>query len=138
MDRPISTFVHGILDYVTAPTLIMLPRMLKLGNMATNILSAAGLGVLGYSVMTRYELGVFKLLPMKTHLTMDIVSGAALTMAPFLFVKGGLDRMPAVRLTFLGFGLFEIAAGLMTKTQPSPTADESPITNVKNAVASGA
>ena len=137
MAKPISTLVHGILDYVTAPTLITLPRLLKMADMPTNILSIAGLGVLGYSVMTRYELGVFKLLPMPTHLTIDVLSGATLMAAPFVFMKGP-QRVPAVLYTFLGFGAFEIAAGLLTQTQPSRAADKNPIDNVKDLVTSQA
>lgn len=53
MNKPISTLVHGILDYVTAPTLIALPRMMGWGTRVTSLLTGAGAGVLGYSVMTR-------------------------------------------------------------------------------------
>ena len=87
MFRPISTMVHGILDYVTAPTLIALPRMLGWGQKVTWLLNGAGVGVLGYSLLTRYELGLVKVLPMKVHLAIDMASGGMLALSPFILLK---------------------------------------------------
>ncbi len=118
MNRPITTFVHGILDYVTAPTLLILPRAMRCDSKVTNLLTAAALGVLGYSVMTRYELGLLKVLPMKGHLTLDMMSGAMLAAAPFVLLNEQ-ERNTTNTAMLAGFGVFEIAAALLTKIQPS-------------------
>jgi hypothetical protein len=115
MYRPISTLMHGILDYVTAPTLLVLPRMLGWGTKVTSLLSGAGVGVLGYSVMTRYELGLLKMLPMKAHLALDMASGGMLALSPLLLKKR--ERDVATIATLVGLGLYEIAAALLTQTQ---------------------
>jgi hypothetical protein len=67
-----------------------------------------------YSLMTRYELGMMKVIPMKTHLTLDVLSGIVLAASPWIF---NFDER--VYLPHLILGLFEIGAGLMTKTTPS-------------------
>jgi hypothetical protein len=108
--------VHGILDYVTAPTLIALPRMLGWGQKVTWLLNGAGVGVLGYSVLTRYELGLVKVLPMKVHLAIDMASGGMLALSPFILLKKR-ERDVATTATLVGLGLYEIAAALLTQTQ---------------------
>jgi hypothetical protein len=63
--------------------------------------------------MTNYELGVVKTLSMKTHLTLDIMSGIFLAASPWIFGFADTVYMP-----HLIFGILEIGASLMTKTQP--------------------
>ncbi len=116
MNRPISTMMHGILDYVTAPTLMVLPRALGWSQRVTTLLNGAGLGVLAYSVLTRYELGLIRVLPMKAHLALDIASGGMLALSPFMLLKKR-DRNVATTATLVGLGLYEIAAGLLTQTE---------------------
>jgi hypothetical protein len=116
MIKPISTRMHGILDYVTAPTLVVLPRMLGWGQRVTLLLNGAGAGVLAYSVLTRYELGLLKVLPMKVHLALDIASGGMLALSPFILLKKR-ERNVATTATLVGLGLYEVAAGLLTQTQ---------------------
>ena len=117
MDKPISTKMHGVLDYFTAPTLLVLPRTLGWDNKVTNLLTGAGLGMLGYSMMTRYELGIFKVLPMKWHLRLDMISGMGLAVSPFVLLKNK-ERTGAITGALIGFDAFEIAASLLTKTRP--------------------
>lgn len=128
MYKPISTMVHGILDYATAPTLIGLPRMLGWGQKVTLLLNGAGVGVLAYSVLTRYELGLLKVLPMKVHLALDMASGGMLALSPFILLKKR-ERNVATTATLVGLGLYEIAAGLLTQTQ-SPIERAADLENV--------
>ncbi|HZS75891.1 MAG TPA: hypothetical protein VFA41_04705 [Ktedonobacteraceae bacterium] len=118
MWKPIPTLVHGILDYVTAPTLVVLPRMLGMSKRMTNVLTGSAVGLLGYSVVTRYELGIFKLLPMVGHLAMDCVSGAMLAGTPFMFGKKR-DRNNLTIGLLAGMGLYEIVVALLTQTRTS-------------------
>ena len=77
MRKPIPTTVHGVLDYMTAGLLFSLPRVLGWGSCATRVMDIAGSGAVAYSLLTKYELGLVKVLPMKAHLAMDAVGGAA-------------------------------------------------------------
>jgi hypothetical protein len=111
--RFISTLTHGILDYMTAPALLLLPGLLDWDQHARTVFTAAGAGLLAYSLFTRYELGVYKALPMKAHLTLDALSGAALAALPLV-----LGEETPVNAALCGIGLFEIAAALTTETEP--------------------
>jgi hypothetical protein len=118
MRKPIPTTVHGVLDYMTAGLLFALPRMMGWSRCATNVLDTAAIGAVGYSLLTKYELGVAKVLPMKAHLTLDAVSGAALIGAAALMD----DEEPEVRATIAGLGVFEIGAALMSQSAPRASA----------------
>jgi hypothetical protein len=116
MQKPIPTKVHGVLDYMTAAFLHTLPRVMGWSKPVTRLLDAAGGGAIGYSALTDYELGLVKVLPMQAHLALDAVSGAALIGAAAMMD----DEDPDVRATLAGIGVWEIAAALLTRTEPGP------------------
>ena len=103
--RFIPTRVHGVLDYVTAGVLIAAPSMLgfRKNSMQTWLPIALGVGTIGYSLLTDYELGLFKIIPMPMHLALDAANGALLAASPWLF--GFAEEISAPHL---GLGLFEI------------------------------
>ena len=94
MIRFIPTQVHGVLDYLTGGTLLAAPRLLglKSGSAAARVFTVAGGGAAAYSLLTDYELGLVKLLPMPAHLALDAASGALLAAAPWLFGFAGGGR----------------------------------------------
>jgi SPW repeat len=111
----IPRFAHGILDYVVGILLIAAPWVLGFADdgPATYVPVVLGAGALVYSLLTNYELGLLRIIPFSTHLILDVLSGALLALSPWLF--GFADR---VYLPHLIVGLFEIAAGLMTRNAP--------------------
>lgn len=119
LEKPISTRMHGILDYATAGTLLTLPRLLKASPKAANVMAVAATGLLGYSLATRYEYSLWKKIPMPVHLALDGVSGVTLLAAPFTFLKGEVTSAVA---GMLGIGLMEVGAALLT--QPKPPVSE--------------
>ncbi len=133
MKKLIPTTIHGVLDYITAPTLVVLPRLLKWNSKLTTFLSVAGLGTLAYSLVTRYELSILKLLPMKGHLTLDFMNGATLAAAPFLLLNKD-ERDTVTTGVMIGLGAYEIAASLMTQTEPSPQAEKSVVEQARELV----
>jgi hypothetical protein len=83
--RPISSRVHGIIDYATGVQLLVLPALLGIGgSRSSRVLRIAGLGHLAYAALTRYELGIVKKLPFRTHLALDAAGAAGLVAAPWL------------------------------------------------------
>lgn len=72
-----------------------------------------GAGAIVYSLFTDYELGIEGEISMPAHLKMDLASGVFLTVSPWLL---GFARK--VFAPHLAFGLFEIAAALLTKKHP--------------------
>lgn len=109
-----STRVHGVLDYSSVALLCVLPRALGWSTAVTRLLTGSALATLAYSLLTRYELGLVKILPMPAHLALDGASGALLCGAALALS----DEEPGVRAALTGLGLFEITASLTTQTQP--------------------
>lgn len=114
MIRFISTAVHGVMDYVMGLLLIVAPWLMNWSDgPETWVPVILGACVILYSLMTRYECGVIGLLPMSTHLTLDVMGGILLAASPWLF--GFAEQ---VWLPHLVLGILEIGAGLMTQTVP--------------------
>ena len=111
--RPISTRAHGVIDYVFAATLVGLPFALRWRGRAAQLSVSAGLATLGVSLMTNYELGVAKVLPMKAHLGIDAAENSVLLSAPR--IVGDEDRGAGRLLAMLG--TLGSAIGAMTKTR---------------------
>jgi hypothetical protein len=113
--QKMPTHVHGVVDYVVGATLAILPRALGWTGAPARLLETAGVGAIGYSMLTNYELGLVRLLPMKAHLALDALSGGMLIGAAAMLD----DEDDDVRATLAGIGLFEIAAALTSETTSS-------------------
>jgi len=72
--RMIPTGVHGAIDYLTGGALLAAPKVLGLNDepRAALVLRSAGAGALAYSLITDYELGLLRLLPMPAHLALAL------------------------------------------------------------------
>ena len=118
--RFIPTKVHGMLDYIMGVVLIAAPFVLGFSDAdnraAVWVPVMLGVGALLYSLMTDYELGAMRVIPMSGHLGLDIASGLFLAASPWIFGFNGEWYMwPHVIA-----GLLEVGAGLFTQTHPTP------------------
>jgi hypothetical protein len=114
MYKPISTKTHGVLDYLTIGTLFALPRAMGWSRGLTDGMTALALGKLGYTLVTRHELGLWKKLPMSAHLALDAAGGAALGAMPLML--GDEDDVGA-QAACCALGTFEVLAATMTETR---------------------
>lgn len=114
--RFIPTRVHGALDYLIGALLIVAPWIFGFSDaeVATWLPVILGAGLIAYSLLTDYELGVMRMIPMSVHLMLDLASGVLLAVSPWLF---GFDN--EVWIPHLIIGLLEIGAAVMTKTVPA-------------------
>jgi hypothetical protein len=117
--RAIPTGVHGAIDYLTGGALLAAPKVLGLEDdpRAAFVLRSAGGGALVYSLITDYELGLLRLLPMPAHLALDAASGVLVAASPWLFGFAGRGRrywLPHVLV-----GATEVLAATTTRTEPS-------------------
>lgn len=111
----ISTKVHGYLDYMMGLLLIVAPFIFRFPEGAATYLPIVlGAGTFVYSLMTDYELGLLKVIPMKGHLGIDLMAGLLLIAAPWLFGFADIMFWPFVIL-----GLVEVGASLLTAKHPS-------------------
>lgn len=113
--RVIPTRTHGMLDYGMGALLMVAPWLLGFADSGPEmwVPILLGAGVIVYSLLTDYELGVARAIPMPTHLALDAAGGVLLAASPWLF--GFADE---VWLPHLVLGLLEIGASLMTRTRP--------------------
>jgi hypothetical protein len=113
--KPINTYVHGILDYVMGVLLILLPYWLGFdtGSPEQRVMMFCGIGLIGYSLFTDYELGLSGILSMRGHLTLDFISGLFLAASPWIF---GFNEV--VYLPHLALGITEVAAAALTQAHP--------------------
>jgi hypothetical protein len=72
----IPTHVHGTIDYIVGTLLILAPFILGFadGTAAQWVPIILGASALFYSLVTDYELGVARVIPMPVHLGLDIAS----------------------------------------------------------------
>ena len=111
----IPTRIHGMIDYATGVLLLAAPYLFGFadGSAAQWVPMVLGIATIGASLLTRYELGVYGLIPMPMHLMLDGGSAIFLIASPWLF--GFADRIywPHVMV-----GLFELVIGVLSRTQP--------------------
>ncbi len=114
---------HGVLDYLTAATLFVLPKMLGWDDKVSSRVRVAAVGTLLYSLVTRYELGLkpIAFLPVPGHLALDGTSGVLFCAAPLLLP----DEPRAVKNILGAIGIFELLITLNTQTQPKIEGDPS-------------
>ena len=112
--RPVDSTLHGVVDY-SAGTLLMtaFPRLAGIsGTRAGRQVRIAGAVHAGYSTLTKYPLGIAKLIPYPAHLAMDAVGALALAATPF--VTGQYKDGRSQWLPHVGLCLFELASLAMT------------------------
>ena len=127
----LSTRAHGIIDYVVGAALVLLPLLFLvnsggrfarneqgaeivvtggLHNFGASILIIAGVATLVLAALTRYELGLKPLVPMKTHLIVDAALGVFLLVSPWL-----LGFAQAIWWPHVLVGLFSLAVAACTR-----------------------
>jgi hypothetical protein len=116
MTRPITSRLHGMLDYPTGLLLIAAPVVFGFadaGPAAVAIPVALGIMILLQSLVTNYEFSLVNLLPLVMHLAADVVGGVVLATSPFLF--GFADEGVHAWLPHVVVGLGLILSGLLTQ-----------------------
>ncbi len=116
--RVIPTSVHSAVDHVVGPALIAAPEVLRLPKKSPEgiVPRVNGAFAAVYSNLTDYELSFKNVIPMKVHLALDAVSGAALAAVPL--ATGAHKRGVRHWLPHTLVGAFEVAMALTTKAEP--------------------
>ncbi|HET7567613.1 MAG TPA: hypothetical protein VFJ91_06455 [Gaiellaceae bacterium] len=119
--RVIPTNVHGAIDHAIAPTLIAAPAIFGLRDGSPEGLVARVVGSVEtvYANLTDYEMSLKNVIPMRAHLALDAVGGAALATIPH--VTGARKRGLLHWLPHTAIGAFEVALALLTKPEPPKT-----------------
>jgi hypothetical protein len=112
--RPIDATLHGVTDYTVATALTtFMPKLLGVeGTRSALQIRAAGAFHAGYSTLTKYPLGVVKLIPYQVHLALDALGAVALAATPF--ITGQYKEGRSQWLPHVGLALFELNSLLMS------------------------
>lgn len=117
--RIVPTLAHAVIDYIVGVLLLTLPWLLGLGpGAATWAPTAAGAVLMAASVCTKYELGVFRVLPMPAHLALDGLTGLVLVLAALPWT-GMVRFTPGGWIFPCTVGVLEIVLALITRTDPA-------------------
>lgn len=105
--KMINTKVHGALDYIVGVLLIASPWLLgySRGGTETWVPVTFGIITLVYSLLTNYEAGLIRMIPMPAHLLLDTMSGLLLAISPWLFDFNAVVFLPHLVIGVAGLGL---------------------------------
>jgi hypothetical protein len=108
----INTRTHGMIDYMTGVLLIALPYIFNFatGGIEQWLPMILGFLTIGMSLLTNYELSIARIIPLRLHLGMDMMSGALLAVSPWLFGFADIIWWPHVLI-----GAMEIIVPMMTE-----------------------
>lgn len=119
LPRVVPTNIHGVLDYAASAVNLVVPGLLGLKDSPVASLMprlAGGTGTV-YSLLTDYELGLVRKIPMPVHLALDAAKGTLLASSPWLF--GFAGKGTRYWLPHVAIGTADILAALASKTRPS-------------------
>jgi len=111
----IPTYVHAMGDYLTSTTAPYAARRLGVTPTTRRIVDGMAAMVGVQSLMTNYEGGAIRVLPMQAHLASDMAVGAGLLSAA-AFMR---DCPTRDRQLLAGLGAFSIVYALMTRPTSS-------------------
>lgn len=115
MTKPISTRVHGAIDYAWAAAAAALARRMDGARATERLLERAGAAATASALVTRYEWGAVPLMPMRGHLALDHVLCGVLLASP-LFLPAAERRYAAVPVLL---GAVGVVVALLTQPRPA-------------------
>jgi hypothetical protein len=114
----ISTRTHAVGDYAGGALMIVAAKLpFVRDRRAAALLRVAGAGTLVASALTDYELGVWRKLPMRTHLAGDGLAAALMTASAALLRRSGAGA--GSWLPHAAIGLGQLAGAALTDRAPS-------------------
>src|SRR4051794_35929285 len=112
----IPKFYHGVVDYLSGLLLLLTPNLFGFAEMSGAVVwlpRIAGMVILLQGLMTNYELGVMKIIPMAMHLMANYLIGAFLIVSPFVF--GISSRSMTATIVLLLMGVTGLLAAAITE-----------------------
>jgi hypothetical protein len=115
---PIPLNTHAALEPLIAIVIIAAPWIFGFSNVddAKTVCIAVGVVMLIAGSMTDWRFSIARVIPLRVHMTTDLLLGAVLILSPF--VLGFSDEGGATRFTVIA-GVLEIGAALATRWEPA-------------------
>ena len=112
MNHLISTRTHGAIDYAWITAATGAQSMMRGADATAQLVRSAGTAAGIVSMVTNYEAGIVRLVPMRAHLAVDFMMGAALLLSPLVLPRE--ERRFA--LVPVALGVAKLTASLFTET----------------------
>ena len=117
--RRLSSRIHGVLDYIVGIFLVLTPWLfgyVTVGAPETWLAIGGGSAVIVYSLLTDYELGVWRQLEFRAHLWLDGLVGFTLLIWAWLFAAAEW----ALWMPHLVAGVLLVVMPLLSEKEPQP------------------
>jgi hypothetical protein len=82
--KVISSFIHGLIDYIVVIFLWTAPFMFEMSDLVSNALFILGGVHLLLTILTDYDLGIIKLIPLAAHGLIELIVAILLVASPWL------------------------------------------------------
>jgi hypothetical protein len=119
MAKVLRPEVHGILDYGLAFFFLLAPSIVSFPDNAATLSYIVGAVYIGTSLLTRYPLGVWKLIPFPTHGVLETLMAIGWIAFPWLF---GFADHDAARNFFVISGVALLGVVAVTDYRSKSTA----------------
>jgi hypothetical protein len=116
--RFLPAWFHAIADYAVGVALIVVAVVVGGSAVAVATGVTVGAVVLAVSMLTRYPLGIAKVLPFTVHSAGDYLAAALLVVAPFALDFTGTDG--GLSAFYVAAGVAVLAVSLVTNYQYRP------------------
>jgi len=131
--RLLPAWLHAIADYAVGASLILLALVIggSAGAIGTGVV--VGVTVLAVSLLTKYPLGVVKVLPFTVHSAGDYAAAALLFVAPFLLHFNHSDS--GLTALYIVAGIAVTAVSLITNYQYSDANEAAAVVRIETPAA---
>lgn len=102
MHRTVEPTPHGVLDYALVLLLLVAPALFGFAGVAASLCYTFALVHFAMSALTKYPLGLAKVIPFPLHGSIELAAGIFFLLAPFLF---GFSDRRAPTLFFIALGI---------------------------------
>ena len=119
--RLLPAWLHAIADYAVAASLIVIALAVGGTDKAVATGVVIGVVVAVVSMLTKYPLGVLKVLPFTVHSAGDYLAAALLLVSPFALSFNDSDT--GLTVFYVIAGIAVLAVSLITNYQYSPKRD---------------
>jgi hypothetical protein len=116
----VSLRTHNILDYVGGALLILAPFLFGFADVdaARNVFMLSGFVLILYSLFTNYYYAAVRVIPLGVHMTLDVLSGVFIMVAPWVFnYRGFLTPGQEYLHYILGVGVIGLVGLTAEKTE---------------------
>lgn len=121
----VSPRVHGVLDYVFGALFLVAPVLFGLTGVPRISAFVVGGALLLVSLLTRYPLGLLRVIPFPVHGGIEFIGSLALIALPWLF---GFETTVIARNFYVATGIILFALWLTTDYKAAEIGEQRPFT----------